>query len=95
VRDGQIRDLIRQGNFSAVWVPAFQAKDLAIALEAHVGHLPPAARESGEPAIQRVVRFAWLLDAFGDVGDRQQLDTAHAAFSSAVTDVVAAFAGAQ
>ena len=95
VRDGQIRDLIRQGNFSAVWVPAFQAKDLAIALEPHVRHLPPAARESGEPAIQRVVRFAWLLDAFGDVGNRQQLETAYAAFSAAVTDLAAAFAGAQ
>jgi hypothetical protein len=95
VRDGQIRDLIRQGNFSAVWVPAFQAKDLAIALEPHVGHLSPAARESGEPAIQRVVRFAWLLDAFGDVGNRQQLETAYAAFSAAVTDLAAAFARPQ
>jgi hypothetical protein len=95
IRDGQIRDLIRQGNFGAVWVPAFHAKDLAIALEPHVGHLAPRARDAGEPAIQRVVRYAWLLDAFGDVGNRQQLETAHAAFSTAVTDVATAFTGAQ
>ncbi len=95
VRDAQIRDLIRQGNFTAVWVPAFHAKDLAVALEPHVGHLAPRAREAAEPAIQRLVRYAWLLDAFGDVGNRQQLEAAYAAFSTAVTDVASAFAGAQ
>jgi hypothetical protein len=94
-RDEQIRDLIRAGNFSAVWVPAFQAKDLAIALEPHAGHLAPRARESAEPAIQRVVRFAWLLDAFGDAGNRQQIETAYAAFAAALAEVVTAFAGAQ
>ncbi|HKI02654.1 MAG TPA: heavy metal-binding domain-containing protein [Thermoanaerobaculia bacterium] len=94
-RDEQIRDLIRAGNFSAVWVPAFQAKDLAIALEPRAGHLAPRARESAEPAIQRVVRFAWLLDAFGDAGNRQQLETAYAAFAAALAEVVTAFAGAR
>jgi len=94
-RDEQIRDLIRAGNFSAVWVPAFQARDLAIALEPHAGHLAPRARESAEPAIQRVVRYAWLLDAFGDAGNRQQIETAYAAFAAAVAEVVTAFAGAR
>jgi hypothetical protein len=95
LRDGQIRDLIRQGNFSAVWVPAFHAKDLAVALEPHVGHLSPRTRDAAEPAIQRLVRYAWLLDAFGDVGNRQQLETAYTAFSGALTEVVGAFAGVQ
>jgi hypothetical protein len=90
-RDAEIRELIRQGNFAAVWVPAFQAKDLAVALEPHVGHLSPAARESAEPAVQQVVRFAWLLDSFGDVGNRQQLEAAYAAFADAVGSVVQAF----
>jgi len=94
-RDEQIRDLIRAGNFSAVWVPAFQARDLAIALEPHAGRLASRARESAEPAIQRVVRFAWLLDAFGDAGNRQQLETAYAAFAAALAEVVTAFAGAR
>ena len=93
-RDGQVRDLIRAGNFGAVWVPAFQAKDLAIALEPHTGDLAPRARESAEPAIQEVVRLAWLLDAFGDAGNRRQLEQAYAAFAAAVAKVVWAFAGA-
>ncbi len=92
-RDSEIRDLVRQGNFAAVWVPAFQAKDLAVALEPHIGHLSPAARESAEPALQRLVRFAWLLDAFGDLGNRQQVEDGYAAFARAAADVTAAFGG--
>jgi hypothetical protein len=95
IRDGEIRDLIREGNFSAVWVPAFQAKDLAIALEPHIGHLPPASRETAEPALQRVVRFAWLLDSFGDLGNRQQVEEAYAAFARALADVTRMFGSAQ
>jgi hypothetical protein len=93
-RDGEIRDLIRQGNFAAVWVPAFQAKDLGVALEPHIGHLSPAAREAAGPALQRLVRFAWLLDAFGDLGNRQQVEDAYAAFARAAGDVASAFGGA-
>jgi hypothetical protein len=93
--DLEVRELIKAGNFAAVWVPAFRAKDLAVALEPHLSHLPPQSRASAEPAVQRVVRFAWLLDAFGDVGNRQQLESAYAAFASAVTDTVKAFAEAR
>ncbi|HET9358607.1 MAG TPA: heavy metal-binding domain-containing protein [Vicinamibacterales bacterium] len=90
-RDGQVRDLIARGDFGAVWVPAFQARDLAIALEPHLAHLAARKREVGEPAISRVVRGAWLLDASGDVGNRQQVEAAYAAFQSAVAEVVASF----
>jgi len=91
LRDTEVRDLIRQGNFAAVWVPAFQAKDLAIALEPHLAHLSPQARAGAEPAVQRVVRMAWLLDAHGDTGNRLQLESAYAAFGAAVSDTVRAF----
>jgi len=94
-RDGEIRDLIREGNFAAVWVPAFQAKDLAVALEPHIGHLAPDARDAAEPALQRLVRYAWLLDSFGDLGNRQQVEEAYAAFARAAADVSKAFGGAQ
>jgi hypothetical protein len=94
-RDGEIRDLIRQGNFAAVWVPAFQAKDLAVALEPHIGSLQPDSRDAAEPALQRLVRYAWLLDSFGDLGNRQQVEDAYAAFARAATDVSKAFGGAQ
>jgi hypothetical protein len=90
-RANEVAALVAGGDFAAVWVPAFQAKEIAIALEPHLGHLAPDKRELGEPAISRLVRGAWLLDASGDVGNRQQVEAAHAAFSSALADVVAAF----
>ena len=92
VRQKQVGELIAKGDFAAVWVPAFQAKDLAIALEPHVAHLSPDKRDAGEPALSRVVRTAWLLDAAGDVGNRAQIESVYAAFSAAVADVLTAFA---
>ena len=64
-REKEVGELIARGDFAAVWVPAFQAKDIAIALEPHLGHLAPQQRDAGEPALARVVRTAWLLDAAG------------------------------
>jgi hypothetical protein len=90
-RNEQIGELVQRGAFGALWVPAFQARDLAIALEAHLGELPAVGRDAAEPAIQRLVRTAWLLDAFGDIGNRQQIVEADSIFASAVTDVVSAF----
>jgi hypothetical protein len=90
-RSDQVGELIRRGDFTAVYVPAFQARDLAIALESHLGELAAAKREAAEPAITRLVRTAWLLDAFGDLGNRQQITDAYAIFTSTVADVVAAF----
>jgi hypothetical protein len=92
-RDGFIRSFIERGNFAAVWVPAFHAKDLAVALEPHLAHLSPEARALAEPALHEVVRLAWLLDAYGDVGNRQQLEAGHAEFAAAVAQVAKAFAG--
>jgi hypothetical protein len=91
-RTEQIGTLIARGDFAAVWVPAFAAKDLALALEPHVARLDPARRDAASEALQRVVRLAWLLDAHGDTGNRQQLLAAHASFSTAVADAVRAFA---
>jgi hypothetical protein len=90
-RGEQVGELVQRGAFGAVWVPAFQARDLGIALEAHLGDLPAAARDAAEPAIQRLVRTAWLLDAFGDIGNRQQIVEAYAVFASAITDITQAF----
>jgi hypothetical protein len=89
-RDGEIRDLIARGDFAAVWVPAFAAKDLAIDIERLLDNLTSAQREAGAPAVARVVRGAWLLDAAGDVGNRQQVEAAYATFTAGVADVIAA-----
>jgi hypothetical protein len=94
-REKQVGDLIARGDFAAVWVPAFQAKDIAIALEPHLGHLAPEQRDAGEPALARVVRTAWLLDASGDIGNRAQIEAVYSAFKAAVGDALAAFGEAR
>ena len=86
-RNDQIAGLIQRGAFAEVWVPALQAKDLALALDAHSGQWPLERRKTAEPAIKRLVRTAWLLDALGDLGNRQQLTEAYAQFASAVAAV--------
>jgi hypothetical protein len=91
-RKEQIGSLIDRGNFAAVFVPAFQARDVALALEERLTTLPSSSRERGAPAIQRLVRAAWMLDAFGDLGNKQQLSDAFTLFSSSVTEVATVFA---
>jgi hypothetical protein len=92
-RQRQVGELVMRGDFGAVWVPAFQAKDLAIALEPHLAHLPTEQRDVAEPAINNVVRTAWLLDAAGDVGNRQQIELVYTSFASAIAKLVTAFEG--
>ena len=90
-RNDQIKGLIDRGQFAAVYVPAFQAKDVALALDAHRSELPPDLQKVVEPAVNRLVRSAYLLDAFGDLGNKQQIVEAYARFAVAVTDIESAF----
>jgi hypothetical protein len=86
-RNRQIGELIDLGRFPEVWFPAFEAKDLALAMSAHAGRLPPDRRRLLEPAIRRLLHAAWLLDAFGDVGNREQVTAAYSDFKAAVSGI--------
>jgi heavy metal-binding protein len=90
-RTEQIRSFIDKGSFAAIYVPAFQAKDLALALDQHVRQLPEDRRKVVEPAITKLVRSAWLLDAFGDIGNRQQITEAYDRFVEAANDIHTSF----
>ena len=86
-RNRQIGELIELGRFSDVWFPAFEAKDLALAMTAHAAQIPTDRRALLEPTINRLLRAAWLLDAFGDLGNREQITAAYADFTSAVAGI--------
>jgi hypothetical protein len=90
-RHAEIGGLVEKGDFAAVWVPAFQAKDLALALEPHLAHLLDDSRAAAEPALFRLVQGAWRLDAVGDTGNRAEVELAYRLFSEALADVAAAF----
>jgi Heavy metal binding domain len=91
LRTEQIRSFIDNGSFAAIYVPAFQAKDLALALDDHVRALPAERRKIVEPAITKLVRSAWLLDAFGDIGNKQQISEAYDRFVEAANDIHTSF----
>ena len=84
-----------RGLFAAIYVPAFQAKDLALALDEHKNELAADRRKIAEPAIAKLVRAAYLLDAFGDIGNKQQIAEAYARFVEAATEIHAAFPAPQ
>jgi len=92
-RNDQVKQFIDKGMFAAVYVPAFQAKDLALALDEHKKELSPEKVKIAEPAITRLVRSAYLLDAFGDLGNKQQIVDAYARFNEAVGEITSAFPG--
>jgi hypothetical protein len=94
VRDEEIKGFIDRGAFANVYVPAFQAKDLALALDEHKKDLPVERQQTAEPAIARLVRYAYILDAFGDLGNRQQIVEAYDRFTVAVKDIETAFGAA-
>ena len=90
-RVDQIRGLIDSGSFGSVYVPAFQAKDLALALDTHVNALPSDRQVITSVAIANLVRVAYMLDAFGDIGNRQQISEAFVRFASAAKAIDAGF----
>jgi hypothetical protein len=91
VRNQKIRDLIDRGSFAEIYLPAFEAKELALAIDEHSGQLPPERRQDADAAIRQLVRSAWLLDAFGDIGNRQQIVDTYARFGSAVSTLESLF----
>ena len=93
-RDREVRELIDRGNLAAVFVPAFQARDLAISLEARLDTLT-SGRDAAAAAIVGLVRAAWMLDASGDVGNREQATAAYGVFHQAATAIDAAFAASR
>ena len=94
-RTEQVRRFIDQGSFASVYVPAFQAKDLALALDQHTKDLSSDRRKLADPAIKQLVRSAWLLDAFGDLGNREHIGQAFEQFVAAAKEVESAFSGSK
>ena len=91
-RANLIGELVKRGAFSEVWVPAFQAKDLALALDVRTPQLATARRLQAGSAIERLVRAAWALDAAGDTGNRADVEDAYGNFVAASKDIEQLFA---
>ena len=91
-RDQQIEDMIGRGAFTEIFIPALQAKELALALQAHGSELPESGRNQVRIAVRHLVRAAYLLDWYGDLGNKTDVDTAYDVFGAAVGEISAVYA---
>ncbi len=86
-RNIQVRRLVASGAINEIYLPALQAKDLAVALESHIDALPLDKRRELQWALKQLVRSAWLLDDYGDLGNREKVHAVYDWFDEAVEQI--------
>ena len=91
-RAREVAAAIDRGAFGELYVPAFAAKDLALAIDARAVDAAPPRRAEIEAATSRLVRAAWMLDAAGDIGNADQIRDAYSRFAAALNELDAALA---
>jgi Heavy metal binding domain len=84
-RGRRVDELVRRGAWPDLFIPALEAKDFALALLEHDG-------ESVAVPVKTLVRAAWLLDHYGDLGKKEQVGAAHRLFVQGMADLERAHA---
>jgi hypothetical protein len=79
-RNTEVGSLVKSGNFGGIYVPALEAKDLALAIQAQATN-----QHAVEAPIKQIVVSAYQLDNYGDLGDREKINEAYRNFSAAVS----------
>ena len=90
-RRDQVKEIVGRGSLTEVWVPALQAKELALALELHAREFPERQRLQVEAAVRELVLAAFRLDAAGDRGEREEVARASASLLTAVSTIESLF----
>jgi Heavy metal binding domain len=83
-RNDRLQELIRKGSWPDLYIPALEAKDLVLALSKSEGE------RVAIPA-KKLVRAAWLLDTYGDLGNRLQVESAYRLFDEAIRQLETAY----
>ena len=86
-RDEELQALIGSGRFTEIFLPALQAKELALVLSDRAADLPGQERNELRIAVRHLVRAAWLLDRYGDLGNKQQVSGAYEIFGTAASEI--------
>ncbi|SUZ71485.1 uncharacterized protein METZ01_LOCUS24339 [marine metagenome] len=90
-RNSDIRKLLEAGMFTEIYIPALQAKELALGLGSHMVNLASDRQVVVTLAVKSLVRSAWLLDWYGDLGNRPLIQEAYSIFETAVNHLRAAY----
>jgi hypothetical protein len=83
-RSAEVESLLKAGNLGAVYVPALQAKDLALEIQAKQAG---ADQSRIEATVKQIVLAAYQLDSYGDVGDAEKAEQALRTMSGAVAQL--------
>jgi hypothetical protein len=83
-RRAEVESLLKSGNLGAIYVPALQAKDLALEIQAKQ---TGGDRDRIEASVKQIVLAAYQLDNYGDMGDAEKAQQAFRSLSSAVAQI--------
>ncbi len=92
-RRDQVKEIVARGSLTEVWVPALQAKDLALTLELYAREFPDRQRQEMSVAVRDIVVAAFRLDAAGDRGEREEVARASDTLVTAVSAIESLFQG--
>ena len=90
-RTQEVNQAIHEGQYGYVYIPTMLSKDIALAIDDHVGDLPEARRAQASSAVRRLVLASWELDLYGDLGNKEKITDAYNSFSAAFADIKAAY----
>jgi hypothetical protein len=83
-RRDEVAALVQSGALGGIYVPALQAKDLALEIQSqHRGTNPEAV----ETSVKHIVLAAYLLDNYGDLGDGERVQDAFRTFNAAISQL--------
>jgi hypothetical protein len=83
-RSAEVESLLKSGALGGVYVPALQAKDLALEIQTQE---PAAIQDAIEPSVKQIVLAAYQLDTYGDLGDAEKAQEAFRRMSEAVAQL--------
>jgi hypothetical protein len=86
-REAEVASLVKSGSFGGIYLPALQAKDLALEIQSKA-----ANQQAVESPVRQLVVSAYQLDNYGDLGDREKIHDAYVKFSAAVAELELAMA---
>jgi hypothetical protein len=83
-RSAEVESMLKSGSLGAIYVPALQAKDLALEIQAtQTG----GDRDRIEASVKQIVLAAYQLDNYGDIGDAEKAQQAFRSLSTAVAQI--------
>jgi hypothetical protein len=78
-RVSRLQEMMRRGLWNELYIPALEAKDIALALY--------RAKPVLAAPVKRIVRGAWLLDIYGDLGNRIKVEAAYQIFLEGIDEL--------